>query len=187
VPRKESDAASGEIPDADRGSRPTEGSVELDVLGVADEVVEARSAEHPDLGADVGGPRVEGNVHPGQPGVVDDVDGLPAGGEEPVEPDVEEVDEPPLSDDFDFVPLDASEEPDDPPFDDSDVEPGGVVAFDPRLSVLKNPDPLNVTPTGWNTFFTGSTSPDSGWTYSVRVSSENACWTSMVSPVSTNL
>lgn len=57
----------------------------------------------------------------------------------------------------------------------------------PRLSVLKKPDPLNVTPTGVNTFFTGSTSPDSGWAYSVRVSSWNACWTSMVSPLSTNL
>lgn len=31
---------------------------------------------------------------------------------------------------------------------ESDVEPGGVVALDPRLSVLKNPEPLNVTPTG---------------------------------------
>ena len=57
----------------------------------------------------------------------------------------------------------------------------------PRLSVLKKPDPLKVTPTGVNTFFTGSTSPDSGWAYSVRVSSWNACWTSMVSPESTNL
>ena len=57
----------------------------------------------------------------------------------------------------------------------------------PRLSVLKKPDPLKVTPTGVNTFFTGSTSPDSGWAYSVSVSSWNACWTSMVSPESTNL
>lgn len=31
---------------------------------------------------------------------------------------------------------------------ESDVEPGGVVAFEPRLSVLKNPEPLKVTPTG---------------------------------------
>ena len=71
--------------------------------------------------------------------------------------------------------------------DESVVEPGGVLACEPRLSVLKNPEPLKVTPTGWNTFFTGSTSPDSGWVYSVSESSLNACWTSMVSSVSTNL
>lgn len=59
--------------------------------------------------------------------------------------------------------------------DESDVEPGGVVAFEPRLSVLKKPDPLKVTPTGWNTFFTASTSPESGWVYSVSESSVNAC------------
>ena len=89
------------------------------------------------------------------------------------------------SDVVDVVLVDESD--DDPPFEESEVDPGGVVAFEPRLSVLKNPDPLNVTPTGWNTFFTGSTSPVSGWAYSVSVSSVNACWTSMVSPVSTNL
>jgi hypothetical protein len=76
-------------------------------------------------------------------------------------------------------------------FDESVELPDGLLAdvedFLPRLSVLKKPDPLNVTPTGVNTFFTGSTSPDSGWAYSVRVSSWNACWTSMVSPLSTNL
>jgi hypothetical protein len=57
----------------------------------------------------------------------------------------------------------------------------------PRLSVLKNPEPLNVTPTGVKTFFTGRTSPLSGWAISVRFSSWKPCWTSMVSPVSTNL
>jgi hypothetical protein len=46
---------------------------------------------------------------------------------------------------------------------------------------------LNVTPTGWNTFFTRRTTPSLGWAYSVSVGSENACWTSMVSPVSVNL
>ncbi len=56
-----------------------------------------------------------------------------------------------------------------------------------RLSVLKKPDPLKVTPTGVKTFLTGRTSPDSGWATSVRVASVNACWTSIVSPVSTNL
>lgn len=60
--------------------------------------------------------------------------------------------------------------------------------FEPeRLSVLKNPLPLKVTPTGWNTFFTASKSPDSGCSYSVSVSSVKACCTSMVSPVSMNL
>ncbi len=59
--------------------------------------------------------------------------------------------------------------------------------FLPRLSVLKNPEPLNVTPTGVKTFFTGRISPLSGWAISVRLSSWKPCWTSMVSPVSTNL
>ena len=64
---------------------------------------------------------------------------------------------------------------------------GDVADFLPRLSVLKNPDPLNVTPTGVKTFFTGRTSPLSGCAISVRFSSWKPCWTSMVSPVSTNL
>ena len=83
---------------------------------------------------------------------------------------------------------------DEPASDDEDepesfvLEAAGDVAdFLPRLSVLKNPDPLNVTPTGVNTFFTGRTSPLSGWAISVRFSSWKPCWTSMVSPVSTNL
>ena len=78
--------------------------------------------------------------------------------------------------------------------DDEDVpeslvpdEAVDVADFLPRLSVLKNPDPLNVTPTGVKTFFTGRTSPLSGWAISVRFSSWKPCWTSMVSPVSTNL
>jgi len=62
-----------------------------------------------------------------------------------------------------------------------------VAAAFPRLSVLKKPEPLKVTPTGWNTFLTGIDSPVSGWMYSLSVSSVNACWTSMVSPVWTNL
>ena len=67
------------------------------------------------------------------------------------------------------------------------VDAGDVADFLPRLSVLKNPDPLNVTPTGVKTFFTGRTSPLSGCAISVRFSSWKPCWTSMVSPVSTNL
>ena len=44
-----------------------------------------------------------------------------------------------------------------------------------RLSVLKKPDPLKLTPTGWNTFFTGITTPDSGCANSDSVSSLNDC------------
>lgn len=107
----------------------------------------------------------------------------------------DEDDEPESFDDdelesVDDEPESFEEEPLSEPFDeleDSEVEPGGVLACEPRLSVLKNPEPLKVTPTGWNTFFTGSTLPDSGWVYSVSESSLNACWTSMVSPDSTNL
>lgn len=84
---------------------------------------------------------------------------------------------------------------DDEPASDDEDEPESFVPdgavdvadFLPRLSVLKNPDPLNVTPTGVKTFFTGRTSPLSGWAISVRFSSWKPCWTSMVSPVSTNL
>jgi len=46
---------------------------------------------------------------------------------------------------------------------------------------------LKVTPTGWKTFLTAMVSPESGCTASVSVSSENDCWTSIVSPVSMNL
>ena len=42
--------------------------------------------------------------------------------------------------------------------DDAAVDDG----FLPRLSVLKKPDPLKVTPTGVKTFLTGRTSPESG-------------------------
>ena len=51
-------------------------------------------------------------------------------------------------------------------------DPAGVVVeVLPRLSFLKKPLPLKVTPTGWNTFLTATTSPESGCSYSVRVSS----------------
>jgi hypothetical protein len=42
-------------------------------------------------------------------------------------------------------------------------------------------------PTGVNTLRTGRSVPSAGWGASVSASSVNACWTSMVSPVSTNL
>ena len=72
--------------------------------------------------------------------------------------------------------------------EESLVEPAGVVVeVLPRLSFLKKPLPLNVTPTGWKTFLTAITSPESGCAYSVNESSLKDCWTSMVSPVSVNL
>jgi len=99
----------------------------------------------------------------------------------------------------DFVDDEELVSDDEEPLSDDELEPfesfesfevvDGVVDDDflPRLSVLKKPEPLNVTPTGVKTFFTGSTSPLSGWAISVRLSSWKPCWTSMVSPVSTNL
>jgi len=87
-------------------------------------------------------------------------------GEEPVDDGVDfegvldDVDDPFVSDVVDVELLEESDEPesdepesdepplDESPLDESELEPGGVVAFDPRLSVLKNPEPLKVTPTG---------------------------------------
>jgi hypothetical protein len=92
--------------------------------------------------------------------------------------------------DSDFEPDVDSDEPDfdsDGPEESLDDGAGDVADFLPRLSVLKKPDPLNVTPTGVKTFLTGSISPESGWAISVRLSSWKPCWTSIVSPVSTNL
>lgn len=103
-----------------------------------------------------------------------------------VEPPESDVELPEVSD---FV-----EPAESPPLEllgDADVDPDVSVLLEaddvPRLSVLKKPDPLNVTPTGRKTFLTGSTSPESGWAISVRASSWNPCWTSIVSPDSTNL
>ncbi len=103
--------------------------------------------------------------------------------EVPVEPEPDPSDfaeDEPLSDD--------DELPSDDELESLVLDDAGDVDDDlPRLSVLKKPDPLNVTPTGVNTFFTARTSPLSGWAISVRFSSWKPCWTSMVSPVSTNL
>ena len=119
-------------------------------------------------------------------------------GDEVLEPlDDELLDDEPLelSDFVDDEEL-LSEDDDEPLSDDDEPESldsfgvlDAVVDDDflPRLSVLKNPEPLNVTPTGVKTFFTGRISPLSGWAISVRLSSWKPCWTSMVSPVSTNL
>jgi hypothetical protein len=86
--------------------------------------------------------------------------------------------------DSDEPPLDSDE----PLLEESLVEPAGVVVeVLPRLSFLKNPLPLNVTPTGWKTFLTAITSPVPGCAYSVNESSWKDCWTSTVSPVSVNL
>jgi len=46
---------------------------------------------------------------------------------------------------------------------------------------------LKVTPTGRKTLRTAIVSPVRGLASSVSVSSVNACWTSIVSPVSMNL
>ena len=92
-------------------------------------------------------------------------------------PDDESADDDPLDD----------ESADDESADDDPVVEVDVEDFLPRLSVLKKPEPLNVTPTGVKTFLTGRTSPVPGCAISVRLSSWKPCWTSMVSPVSTNL
>ncbi|HUV17441.1 MAG TPA: hypothetical protein VMW33_03075 [Ilumatobacteraceae bacterium] len=122
------------------------------------------------------------------------LDELPEAEPEPFEELLEAL----LDDDAelsDFVDGDELPSDDEEPLSDDEDEPESFVLdaavdvadFLPRLSVLKNPDPLNVTPTGVKTFFTGRTSPLSGWAISVRFSSWKPCWTSMVSPVSTNL
>jgi hypothetical protein len=103
--------------------------------------------------------------------------------DEPDEPSDEPSDVEPPDDESDVVSDDESDDVSDEPLDDDPFPP----LFDSRLSVLKKPLPLNVTPTGWNTFLTGMTRPDDGWAASVRVSSVNDCWTSIVSPESTNL
>lgn len=52
---------------------------------------------------------------------------------------------------------------DEPSLEESlDADGVDVDDFLPRLSVLKKPAPLNVTPTGVKTFFTGSTLPEVG-------------------------
>ena len=80
-----------------------------------------------------------------------------------------DVEDPLDSEVVDAVPLDESEEsePEEPasvdtPLGESELEPGGVVALESRLSVLKKPEALNVTPTGWNIFLIGRMTPDSG-------------------------
>ncbi len=79
---------------------------------------------------------------------------------------------------LDVVPeAELSDEPDEPLSEDS-LPPDDAVEgadFLPRLSVLKKPEPLNVTPTGVKTFLIGMTSPLSGWAISVRLSSWKPC------------
>ena len=83
---------------------------------------------------------------------------------------------------------DVLDDPPSPDFSESlDDLPLSLAVDFCRLSVLKNPEPLKLTPTGWKTFLTAITSPDSGCANSNSVSSVNDCWTSTVSPVSTNL
>lgn len=142
------------------------------------------------------------------PRIVDDrresveLDAIDAGrrfqlSDDELEPDVDvepdpDFDAPELSDfvvddelSLDDEPLSAPDEP--PVFESLVADADDADGFAPRLSVLKNPEPLKVTPTGVKTFLTGRTAPLSGWAISVRLSSWKPCWTSMVSPVSTNL
>ena len=94
---------------------------------------------------------------------------------------LEELDD--ESDDFDdSAGFEDSDEDDDPESD----EPPAMLP-DLPLSVLYKPPPLKVMPTGRKTFLTGRMVPSTGWMASVSESSEKACCTSMVSPVSTNL
>ncbi len=88
-------------------------------------------------------------------------------------------------DDEESEPDDESDESDDLESDELESEESPLDA--PRLSFLKNPVPRNVTPTGWKTFLTAIGRPVSGCLYFVSVSSVNACWTSIVSPVFVNL
>lgn len=96
----------------------------------------------------------------------DDFDAPESEPDEPLSPDDE------LSDDeLSEEDLDDESSPDLP---ESPADLPLPVAFDfCRLSVLKNPEPLKLTPTGWKTFFTAITSPDSGCVNSDSVSSLN--------------
>ena len=100
--------------------------------------------------------------------------------DESLDPKLDPADEPDVVDES----LDDEPESDDP---DEESVPDDPDDEEPRLSVLKNPLPLKVTPTGWKTFLTAMTSPESGWVSWVSESSVKDCWTSIVSPVSTNL
>ncbi len=87
-----------------------------------------------------------------------------------------------------FVSVDDGEsEPDEESDESVELESEESPLAGPRLSFLKNPVPRNVTPTGWKTFLTAIWRPVSGCLYFVSVSSVNACWTSIVSPVFVNL
>ena len=183
VASEERDPAPPERADANRRrGRPVRGR-RIDVDRVVEEVVEPGTADDPDLRAVVGSGGVEGDQHQAAVSPAPAVDELL---EVPESPDVPELPEEPLLFESDEL-LDDEPDPLDVESDESE-DPDVVVPEDePRLSVLKKPLPLKVTPTGWNTFFTGRISPDSGCVYSVSVSSAKDCCTSMVSPVSTNL
>ena len=123
--------------------------------------------------------------------VDEDEDELPPEPEPEPEPELESELEPEPEPDEDVLSEGFVESLD---FDDAESEPDEPLVAsledpfeEPRLSVLKKPLPRNVTPTGWKTFFTGSRRPDSGCSYSVRLSSAKDCRTSTVSPESMNL
>ncbi len=97
--------------------------------------------------------------------------------DEPFEESVELLDDevdPDVSDEVlvDELPdVDAESELDEPESPSLLVVDVEAAVFLPRLSVLKKPDPLKLTPTGVKTFFTARTSPLSGWAIAVRGSS----------------
>ncbi len=198
VPGEEGDPSAGERADADGRRRRAERCGQLDLDRVVEELVEAGPAEHADLSAETRGAVGERDEHQ-----------LDVGGGRLRRRGRRRLDflesRRGLSRLLRRVAgrfrrrrlrstglrlgrrLDESEDFDSDLESPSFFAPVSLADFLPRLSVLKNPLPLKVTPTGVNTFLTARTSPESGWVNSVRVASVKACWTSMVSPVSTNL
>src|SRR4029450_8398691 len=134
VPRDERDPIGADRPDDRRRRGPSVGGFDLDGLGIVEERVEARAAEHSDL------------RFGGRSGHDDEfsfllpvVDALPF---EPFE------DEPPSAF-LEVEPPSESEDvpPDDAPPSESFVDAAPDDAF-ARLSVAHNPEPLNTTPAG---------------------------------------
>lgn len=144
---EERDASSTDRSDPDRRSCRPERRVDIDVDCVVDEVVETGTSEDADLRTELGSSLVGRNSHASQSDDddelddVDDVVVVDDDVDDDVDPESFEEDE---LESFEEDPLSA-------PFEELDVSevlPGGVLACEPRLSVLKNPDPLKVTPTG---------------------------------------
>jgi hypothetical protein len=125
--------------DSYRPGRRSEGRADLDVGRVVEEVVEAGATEDPHLGTEVGGARIDGDEHLQS---VDDVEAEEAGVELVLELELELV--------LESVVFELPESLESPVVElDESVEVGADEAVVvERLSVLKKPDPLKVTPTG---------------------------------------